>query len=100
MRLLTENDYRVLSRVFDMKNDRGFSKATGTTIEELKGKLDLSESKIRDALKSLIEYDYVSFGIKKVRKNTYYVTALGLDDLKKINEKSVNIIKKDGVIHE
>lgn len=95
MRMLTENDYRILSRVFDNKSKKGFSRATGSTIEDVKAKIELSESKIRDALKTLIEYGYVEKGIKKVRKDTFFITELGLNDLRKINEMSVNIIREE-----
>lgn len=100
MRTLTENDYRILARVFDNKTQRGFSKATGSTIEDIKLKLDLSESKIRDALKTLIEYGYVSKGIKKVRKDTFYITALGLNDLHSISENSIHIYNKGEIDNE
>jgi DNA-binding transcriptional regulator GbsR (MarR family) len=98
MRDLTENDYKVLTKVFDKTNDKGFSRATGSTIEDIKEKIDfLSESKIRSAIKALIEYEYVSKGVKKGKKDTFYITALGLTDLKNLNKKSINIIKGDGI---
>lgn len=99
MRTLTENDYRVLYRVFDKETQKGFSRANGSTIEEIKSKIDLSESKIRDALKTLEEYGYVNLGIKKVRKNTYYITALGMDDLKNLRDQSIKI-ERNGEINE
>jgi DNA-binding transcriptional regulator GbsR (MarR family) len=97
MRVLTENDYRVLSKVFDSKNDKGFSRALGSTIEEIKNRLDLSDSKVRSAVKELIEYGYIDKGIKKGQKDTFYITALGLEDLKNISQKSINIIKEEKI---
>jgi DNA-binding PadR family transcriptional regulator len=99
MRLLTEKDYIVLAKIFDSKNDKGFSKATGSTIHDIKLRTDetntkISESKIRDALSSLLEYGYVEYGIKKIRQNTYFITAQGMDNLRKINIKSVKIVKE------
>jgi len=100
MRDLTENDYKILGKVFDKTKDKGFSRATGSTIEEIKARIDfLSESKIRSAIRALIEYEYIGKGVKKGKKDTFYITALGLTELKNLNKKSINIIKGD-VINE
>lgn len=96
MRDLTENDYKVLTKVFDKSADKGFSRATGSTIEEIKTRIEfLSDSKIRSAIKALIEYEYVGKGVKKGKKDSFYITALGLADLQNLNKKTVNIIKGD-----
>jgi len=97
MRMLTENDYRVLSKVFDNKINKGFSRALGSTVEDIKNKLDLSDSKVRSAIRVLVEYGYIDKGIKKGKKDTFYITALGLEDLKDISQQSINIVREANV---
>jgi hypothetical protein len=97
LRLLTEKDYIVLSKVFDSKTEKGFSRATASTIEDIENRIGennkMSQSKIRDALRTLVEYEYIDKGIKKVRKDTFFVTAKGINDLTQINVRTVNITK-------
>jgi len=96
MRVLTEYDYKVLGKILNRKEDKGLSKTTGVTRKELEKLTKLSYTKIGDALKILIELDFVSMGIAKGREKTYYLTVNGLDELKTITQKIVNI-KKESV---
>lgn len=95
MRTLTENDYKVLSKVFDTKNDKGFSRVSASTIEDIKSRLELSDSKVRSAIRTLCEYGFVETGVKKGKKITYYITNEGLKELESLTRKTINIIKGD-----
>lgn len=96
MRILTEKDYRVMSKLLNRKENKGLSKTTGLTRKELEVLCNVSYSKIRDALETLMEYGYVNLGIAKGREKTYYLTAEGLTELKNV-AKSVVDIKEDGI---
>ena len=91
MKILTENDYKVLSRIFDIKENKGISKINGITRNELVKKTNLSYTKIRIAINSLIEYGFVEIGIAKGREKTFYITEEGLLELKNITMPSINL---------
>lgn len=96
MRVLTEKDYRVMSKLLNRKENKGLSKTTGLTRKELQTLCEVSYSKVRDALETLIEYEFVALGIAKGKEKTYYLTANGLNELKEVT-KSVVKIKEDGI---
>lgn len=96
MRVLTEKDYRVMSKLLNRKENKGLSKTTGLTRKELQTLCGVSYSKVRDALETLIEYEFVALGIAKGKEKTYYLTANGLNELKEVT-KSVVKIKEDGI---
>lgn len=96
MRILTEKDYKVMSKLLNRNENKGLSKTTGLTRKELQVLCDVSYSKVRDALETLIEYEFVALGIAKGKEKTYYLTANGLNELKEIT-KSVVKIKEDGI---
>lgn len=98
MRLLTENDYKVMSKVLDRSGESGISKTTGTTVNIVAGKSSLSVTKVRDALNTLIEYGFIDMGISKGREKTYFITPNGMVELKSITQKSISI--KGDVINE
>ncbi|MEG2289665.1 MAG: hypothetical protein RSC24_06825 [Clostridium sp.] len=91
MRVLTEKDYKVMSKI--LNKNKGNSKINGITRNELKCLTDLSYSKVGDALKSLIEHGFVEQGISKGREKTYFITQDGVLELKSIVECSVKINK-------
>ncbi|MEX0084144.1 hypothetical protein AB2T90_17095 [Clostridium butyricum] len=90
-RVLTEKDYRVMSKLLDRKNNKGLSKLTGLTRKELEVSCNVSYTKVKDALNSLIEYGFVDFGIAKGREKTYYLTQDGLNELREITKNVVKI---------
>lgn len=94
MRVLTENDYKVLGKILNRDNDRGLSKTSGVTRNELKEWTGLSYTKVGDALKVLMEYEFVVMGIAKGREKTYYLTPNGLTELKEITQKIINVKKE------
>jgi DNA-binding transcriptional regulator GbsR (MarR family) len=96
MRILTENDYKVLGKILNRKEDKGLAKNSGVTRNELKTWTGLSYTKVGDALKILIEYEFVAMGIAKGREKTYYLTSNGLLELKTLTQKVINI-KKESV---
>lgn len=95
MRVLTENDYKVMTRIVNVKEDKGLAKNTGVTRSYLKDLTNLSYTKVGDALNLLIEYEFVSIGISKGRQKTYYLTINGLNELKSLTQKVINIKKGD-----
>lgn len=96
MRVLTQNDYKVFSKVFASGAN---SKITGITVAELKESTELSSTKVRVAIKSLIDYGFVNIGISKGREKTYYITSSGANELKTIS-KPVIQSKKESVDNE
>lgn len=90
-RILTEKDYKVMSKILDRKNNKGLSKTTGLTRKELETSCNVSYSKVTDALKSLIEYGFVDIGIAKGREKTYYLTEAGLNELREITKNVIRI---------
>lgn len=91
MKVLTENDYKVLSRMFDVKQNIGLSKIKGITRKSLTEKTGLSYTKVRMAVSLLMEYGFVDMGIAKGKEMTFYITEKGLLELKNITLTSVKI---------
>ena len=91
MKVLTENDYKVLARIFDVKQNIGLSKVKGITRKSLVEKTGLSYTKVRLAISLLMEYGFVDMGIAKGKEMTFYITEKGLLELKNITMTSVNI---------
>lgn len=98
MRILTEKDYKVMTKILNRKENKGLSKQTGLTRKELQEATSLSYSKVRDALKSLIEYGFVDVGIAKGKERTYYLTMNGINELKDLSKSVINI--REGNINE
>lgn len=91
VKVLTENDYKVLSRMFDVKQNIGLSKIKGITRKTLTEKTGLSYTKVRMAISLLMEYGFVDMGIAKGKEMTFYITEKGLLELKNITLTSVKI---------
>lgn len=91
MRVLTEKDYKVMSKILNSKEKIGMSKVTGVTRNQLRELTSLSYTKVGDALKALIEYGFVELGIAKGREKTYYLTSKGMEELRNIAMCSVKI---------
>lgn len=92
MRILTENDYKILVYVLENK---ALSKTTGLTINVLKPLVNLSYTKINVALKTLMEYGFIELGISKGRERTFFVTEKGVLELKSITQNVVNIKRSE-----
>lgn len=92
MKALTKNDYKVLTCLF---KEGAMSRVKSATVKQLKEGVDtssdkvISETKVRDALKILMEYDFVALGIADGRTKTYFITQEGLNEL-----TSLSSIKK------
>lgn len=101
---LTENDIRVLMCSFDKDTGLGLSKVMSLSIDELKERIDklseekewelISLSKIRNAVVKLMKMGYLDFGVKRGLKNTYHVTAIGIEYIVSIKKNVINIKKK------
>lgn len=89
MKLLTENDYKILTRVFHSDGSTGMTKLTGVTVKYLSEKTELSPSKIRMALSLLIEYGFIELGISKGRERTYYLTQDGFNEIKLLTKTTI-----------
>lgn len=88
MRILTENDYKIMSRFINLK---ALSKTTGITRKVLTEATGLSYTKVRSGVNALIEYGFIDIGIAKGREMTYFITEKGTIELKTIAESSINI---------
>ncbi|WP_278453613.1 winged helix-turn-helix domain-containing protein [Thomasclavelia spiroformis] len=91
MRVLTENDYKVMSKILNSKEKTGLSKTTGVTRQYLTEQTNLSYSKVGQALNALIEYGFVDLGIAKSRSKTYFLTTEGMLELKEITQNVIKI---------
>lgn len=79
MKALTKNDYKVLTCLF---KQGAMSRVKSATVKQLKGDVsNISETKVRDALKILMEYDFVALGIADGRTKTYFITQEGVDEI-------------------
>lgn len=95
MKILTENDYKIMSRVMNTKDKTGLSKLNGVTRKYLMESTNLSYTKVREGVNALMEHGFLDIGISKGRERTYYLTEKGLLELKTIVESSININKGD-----
>lgn len=84
----TENDFKILKSIIDRgDNKKGLTIASGTSIQDIVSKTNLSSKKVRDTIKKCVELGYVQEGLSRVRTKTYILTTNGLAVLKlaKIN---------------
>lgn len=85
----TENDYKILKSIIDRNNEKkGLCKGSGTTIKELVDKTNLSDKKVRIAIKKFLEVGFISEGAAIVKAKTYILTPEGFEEL---NSLRVNI---------
>lgn len=96
MKLLTENDYKILTKVFNSKSTQGMSKISGVTVKYLSECTNLSLTKIRNALTLLIDYEFIDYGISKGRERTYYLTPKGFEEIRSLTKSTINVINKNG----
>lgn len=97
MKLLTENDYKILTRFTNAKDKMGLSKANGITRKYLMDVTNLSYTKIREGVNLLLEYQFLEVGISKGRERTYYLTEKGMVELRSIAELSIKVDKGENV---
>lgn len=97
MEELNSNDYKVLNSVIDTETNTGISKLRGRTVVELSDSTGLSTSKTRSALKKLLDKEFVAKGIKRVKSETFYITAAGINELKDITKAVDGIEIEDSV---
>ncbi|GCD12585.1 hypothetical protein [Clostridium tagluense] len=80
--VFTENDYKILKSVIDRNDEKkGLCKINGTSINEIKLKTQLSDKKIRLAIKRFTEVGFISEGASIVRTKTYMLTEEGFTEL-------------------
>lgn len=99
MKVLTHNDYKIMSKILNVKEKKGISKLTGVTRKQLMELANVSYTKTGDALKLLMEYGFVDHGISNGRERTYYLTQKGMLELKNIAECSIEV-NKGGNVNE
>lgn len=95
LRELTQNDIKIMANCYNEETGQGLSKIKGITVDEvyikIKDTLELSESKVRHALTTLVDYGYMDYGVKRGKKKTYHITENGCDYIASIKEKVCNI---------
>lgn len=83
--IFTKNDYKILKAIVDRgDNKKGLCKTSGTTIKELVEKTELSDKKVRNTLKQLLEVGYISEGVSIGKARTYMLTKEGFLELKSL----------------
>lgn len=83
--IFTKNDYKILKAIVDRgDNKKGLCKTNGTTIKELVEKTELSDKKVRNTLKQLLEVGYISEGVSIGKARTYMLTKEGFLELKSL----------------
>lgn len=87
--IFTENDYKILKAIIDRNDKRkGLCKGNGTTIKEIIEKTKLSDKKIRITLKKFEKEEFITYGLKIVKADTYILTEKGFSEL---NSLRINI---------
>jgi hypothetical protein len=81
MQKLNSNDYKILESIVDKEKNRGLAKGRGSTLKQLVEKTGFSDVKIRNTLKVLLELNYITEGVKKIKAKTYCITEVGLKEL-------------------
>jgi hypothetical protein len=81
MQRLNSNDYKILESIVDREKNRGLAKGRGSTLKQIVEKTQFSDVKVRNTLKVLLELNYISEGVKKVKAKSYYLTEDGLREL-------------------
>jgi hypothetical protein len=92
--VFTENDYRILKAIIDRNNEKkGLCKANGTTIKELVAKTQLSDKKVRLAIKSFLDCGYITEGASIVKAKTFILTPLGFEELNSLRKNIFGEVK-------
>ena len=89
---LNSNDLVVLNSIIDKENNLGLCEARGMTKDLLVKKTELSLSTINRSIEKLLANEYISKGIKQVKKHSFYITQKGYN---KLNESLMIKIKED-----
>lgn len=86
---LNSNDYKILESIIDREKNRGLSTGRGSTKKQIMEKAKLSNVKVGNTLKALLEEELIAFAVKHAQANTYCITEKGIAKLK---ELKTNII--------
>lgn len=96
MKLLTQNDYRVLREVLRYGS---LSKNKAISIKQMQPLVNLSYTKVNTAFKGLVEHGFVDMGIPNGRERTFYITENGINELNNLSIPVVDI-KRGGNLSE
>lgn len=91
--MLSQNDYKVLAKMYDTKTKIGLSRINGVTINDLVEKTGLSYATVRRSILTNIEHEFVDYGVSNGKQRTFYITEKGALELNDIAETSLNINK-------
>ena len=79
--VFSRNDYKILIYLY---NSECFTEINALPIKNIQNNLDLSQNKIRNALKSFKNVGFVNEGATIQRAKTYYVTKMGIKKIEDI----------------
>lgn len=90
---INTNDILILKAIVNKEDNRGLSKAKGSTVNQIQLACGLSDSKVRKTLKKFIEEEWVGEGVKVLNIKRYYVTEKGLKELSEL--RRTNVVVED-----
>lgn len=86
---LNSNDYKILSSIVDKAKNRGLAIGRGSTLKQIIEKTNLSDVKVRNTLKILLEEGLIIQGVKKIRSKTYCISEKGIQTLKELTKNII-----------
>ena len=89
MYIYTKNDYKVLTNIIDEDMNKGTNKLNGVTIKHICEKTNLSDKKVRIAIKHFLEDKMVQNGLSDGRSQTFYLTDTGIQEIININNSII-----------
>lgn len=86
MHVYTHYDYKILKNILDKNDlDKGLKKAKGTSVKEIVTKTGLSDKKVRNTIKLLMEDNLIFNGISNGKTRTFCVSEEGLEEIQSIH---------------
>lgn len=96
MKNITQNDIKIMRYMYDIKTGRGLSQSKAMAIDEISSQIDfVSESKVRNTIRLLLDLGFVDYGIKNGKKNTYLVKPEGLNYIESIKKTVINLVEEE-----
>lgn len=86
---INTNDILILKAIIDKEDNRGLSKAKGSTISQIQSRCELSDAKIRRTLRKFKKEGWIDEGVKVLNSKRYYVTEKGLKELMELRKTNV-----------
>lgn len=87
MKTLNSNIYKVFISIRNKEENLGMCSCRGMTKDKIIERTGLSRSTVNNALKILLENEFIEEGVKQVNKKAYFITEKGMKNYFEINKK-------------